>query len=81
MPVEAKQPVLILGGFLITQETYQPMATTLVDSQVLRSRVVPMSRLDWLMTSGPEGGGSAVLTVLMPWFGPCRSIPPPERSP
>ena len=39
MPVEAKQPVLILGGFLITQEAYQPMATTLKSSQVLRSRL------------------------------------------
>jgi len=55
MPVEAKQPVLILGGFLITQEAYQPMATTLQELTGAEVAIVPMSRLDWLMTSGPEG--------------------------
>ena len=55
MSVEAKQPVLILGGFLITQEAYQPMATTLQELTGAEVAIVPMSRLDWLMTSGPEG--------------------------
>jgi predicted ThiF/HesA family dinucleotide-utilizing enzyme len=49
--VDPHQPVVILGGFLITEEAYQPMAKTIRESGVADVVVVPVSRLDWLLTS------------------------------
>lgn len=49
--VDPHQPVVILGGFLITEEAYQPMAEALRLSGVEHVVVVPVSRLDWLLTS------------------------------
>ena len=48
--VDSKQPVVILGGFLISEEAYEPMAQWLKDQGVRDVLVVPMSRLDWLLT-------------------------------
>ena len=45
------QPVVILGGFLITEEAYQPMADWLINQGVTDAKVVPVSRYDWLLTS------------------------------
>jgi len=50
-PVDPHQPVVILGGFLITEEAYQPMADAIRQSGVADVVVVPVSRLDWLLTS------------------------------
>ena len=49
--VDPQQPVLILGGFLITEEAYQPMADWLMQQGVIAAEVVPVSRYDWLLTS------------------------------
>ena len=49
--VDPQQPVVILGGFLITEEAYQPMADWLTGQGVIDAEVVPVSRYDWLLTS------------------------------
>ena len=49
--VDPNQPVVILGGFLITEEAYQPMADWLMDQGVQDAQVVSVSRYDWLLTS------------------------------
>ena len=49
--VDPHQPVVILGGFLITEEAYLPMAEALRLSGVEHVVVVPVSRFDWLLTS------------------------------
>ncbi|MFN9628928.1 MAG: esterase/lipase family protein [Cyanobacteriota bacterium] len=47
------QPVLILGGFLITAEAYAPMVDTLSRLTGQPVRLVPVSRLEWLLTVFP----------------------------
>ena len=49
------QPILVLGGFLISPEAYQPMADTLQRLAGQTVRVVPVSKLDWLLTVFPLG--------------------------
>ena len=49
--VDPHQPVVILGGFLITKEAYQLMAESLRQSGVTHVVVVSVSRFDWLLTS------------------------------
>ena len=49
--VDPHQPVVILGGFLITEEVYQPMADWLIKQGVTDAKVVSVSRYDWLLTS------------------------------
>ncbi len=54
--VMASQPIVILGGFLITQEAYQPMRQRLAElsGQALeRVELVPVGRLEWLLTVFP----------------------------
>lgn len=48
--VDPQQPVLILGGFLITAEAYAAMAAWLQRQGVRDVLVVPMTRPDWLLT-------------------------------
>ena len=45
------QPVVILGGFLITDEAYRPLADWIHQATAAPVRTVPASRLDWLATS------------------------------
>jgi hypothetical protein len=47
------QPVLILGGFLITQEAYAPMVETLSRLTGQPVRLLEVSRLEWLLTVFP----------------------------
>lgn len=50
------QPIVILGGFLITQEAYQPMRQTLAelsDQPPERVELVPVGKLEWLLTVFP----------------------------
>jgi len=54
-PTGLGQPILVLGGFLISPETYQPMADTLQRLAGQTVRVVPVSKLDWLLTVFPLG--------------------------
>ena len=49
------QPVLILGGFLITDEAYQPMCSWLRQQTQQAVELVPASRFDWLLTSWSFG--------------------------
>ena len=49
--VDPHQPVVILGGFLITEEVYQPTADWLIKQGVTDAKVVSVSRYDWLLTS------------------------------
>ena len=55
LSVDPNQPVVILGGFLITEEAYQPMAEWLIEQGVQDAQVVSVSRYDWLLTSWPFG--------------------------
>ena len=45
------QPVVVLGGFLITVEAYDPLAEWIAARTGAPVKVVPVSRLDWLATS------------------------------
>ena len=45
------QPVVILGGFLITDEAYRPLADWIHQATGAPVRIVPASRWDWLATS------------------------------
>ena len=45
------QPVVILGGFLITDEAYRPLADWIHQATGAPVRIVAASRLDWLATS------------------------------
>ena len=50
------QPIVILGGFLITQEAYQPMRQTLAersDQPLERVELVAVGKLEWLLTVFP----------------------------
>ena len=49
------QPIVILGGFLITAEAYAPMAAWLEQRCGQPVRLVPATRLDWLLTVGAWG--------------------------
>ena len=53
--VDPRQPVVILGGFLISDTAYQPMADWLMNEQGLAVAIAPASRFDWLLTSWSLG--------------------------
>jgi hypothetical protein len=55
MPHVLAQPVLILGGFLIGAEAYQPMCSWLRDRTQQPVQSVPANRFDWLLTSWSFG--------------------------
>jgi len=47
------QPVLLLGGFLITAEAYEPLVHTLSRLTSQPVRLLEVSRLEWLLTVFP----------------------------
>ncbi len=49
------QPIVILGGFLITQEAYRPMVDTLARLSGQPVELVPVGRAEWLLTVWPWG--------------------------
>ena len=49
--VSLNQPVVIFGGFLITQEAYRPLADWIDQATGAAVHIVPASKLDWLATS------------------------------
>ena len=49
--VAPDQPVVILGGFLITDEAYSPMADWIQRRSGAPVRIVHATRLDWLATT------------------------------
>ncbi len=58
-PVSAampQQPIVILGGFLITAEAYEPLRRWLQERTGQPALLVPATRLDWLLTSFPSAG-------------------------
>jgi hypothetical protein len=48
-------PTLILGGFLITPEAYDPMAAAIAERSGQPVEVVPVTRGEWLLTSWTLG--------------------------
>lgn len=52
---DRRQPVLILGGFLITSEAYQPLQRWLQEQLQQPVDCIPASRFDWLLTSVAPG--------------------------
>ena len=54
-PPTLGQPILVLGGFLISPEAYQPMGEELRRLAQQPVVVVPVSKLDWLLTLFPFG--------------------------
>lgn len=44
------QPIVILGGFLISHESYAPMAERLEQTSAQPVRVVPVGKAEWLLT-------------------------------
>lgn len=53
--VDPNQPVLILGGFLITDEAYGNLASWIRSSQGVSVSVVSSSKFDWLLTTWAIG--------------------------
>ena len=53
--ISQNQPVVILGGFLITDEAYQPLADWIQASTESAVRIVHATRLDWLLTNSGFG--------------------------
>ena len=53
--VNPYQPVVILGGFLITDEAYQPLVDWLRVKRGINASVVHASRTDWLLTTWGVG--------------------------
>jgi hypothetical protein len=49
------QPILVLGGFLIGHEAYEPLVASLERLSGQPVVLVPVSRLDWLLTVFPLG--------------------------
>jgi triacylglycerol esterase/lipase EstA (alpha/beta hydrolase family) len=49
------QPIVMLGGFLITAEAYEPMRLWLEQHGGQPVRLVPANRLDWLLTTSAWG--------------------------
>ena len=55
MTLIPKQPVIILGGFLITEEAYTPMAKYIQHEINQTTTVIKISKLDWLLTNWEYG--------------------------
>ncbi len=49
------QPILVLGGFLISAAAYEPMAAELQRLSQQPVAVLPVSKFDWLLTVFPFG--------------------------
>jgi len=50
-----EQPIIILGGFLISEEAYEPMANWLRQNINNDVTIINTSKLEWLYTSWPFG--------------------------
>ena len=46
-----KQPIIILGGFLINKESYQDMADWLEENEGIKVKIIDVSKFDWLLTN------------------------------
>ena len=50
-----KNPIIILGGFLITSEAYEPARKTIENISKRKVYVVKITRRDWLKSYSTEG--------------------------
>tara|TARA_Y100001968_G_scaffold328372_1_gene375407 strand:+ start:788 stop:1489 length:702 start_codon:yes stop_codon:yes gene_type:complete len=50
-----KQPVILLGGFLIKTKSYLPIANWLKKEKGLKVKIIELNKLDWLITSWEYG--------------------------
>ena len=50
-----KNPIIILGGFLITSEAYTPAKNTIEKISERKVYVVDVTRVDWLKSNSAEG--------------------------
>ena len=50
-----KNPIIILGGFLITSDTYNPAKNTITNISGRKVYVVDVTRGDWLKSNSAEG--------------------------
>jgi len=50
-----KNPIIILGGFLITSEAYNPLKTTIENISDRKVYVVDVTRGDWFKSNSAEG--------------------------
>ncbi len=50
-----KNPIIILGGFLITSEAYLPAKNTIENISERKVYVVDVTRVDWLKSNSAEG--------------------------
>ena len=50
-----KQPIILLGGFLINTKSYLPIANWLTKEEGLKVSIIKLNKLDWLSTSWEHG--------------------------
>ena len=50
-----KNPIIILGGFLITSDSYNPAKNTIANISGRKVYVVDVTRGDWFKSNSPEG--------------------------
>lgn len=71
----APQPIVILGGFLISPEAYAPMAERLEQLAGQPVRLVAVSKLDWLLTVFAFGWARILDRVQQVALGLARDSP------
>ena len=50
-----KNPIIILGGFLITSEAYNPAKKTIANISGRKVYVVDVTKKDWFKSNSAEG--------------------------
>ena len=55
MRQQSQQPIIILGGFLISEDSYIPMAKWLENEISQPVKIIKVSKLDWLLTNWTYG--------------------------
>ena len=50
-----KNPIIILGGFLITEEAYRPAKNTIENISGRKVYIVDVKRIDWIKSNTAEG--------------------------
>ena len=58
-----KNPLILLGGFLITSEAYIEIKNTLEKNFARKVYIVEISRMDWLKTNSIEGWSNILKKV------------------
>ncbi len=50
-----KQPIIILGGFLINPSNYKNMAEYFIDTEKINAQIINVTKFEWLQTSWAYG--------------------------